>query len=319
MGFQVIEDRSEEWHDFRAKGIGGSDIATIASKPLGYYVHGSEWETYLSKTGQLETFEDSYRARYGRAVEKAVLECWAEDQELEFIDAAFLDDVDKWTDPASRDDGVYYQPPCIVHPDFPYLRGNPDALAIIGGEIYVVEIKTTGIENRWEWEDEAPPRVVVQSMFYAGILADLSVPVKGIIALCEINHDPPIEHRIPYDGKMAAGLFNIAREWWTKYVEGDETPELDGSKAAGMYLDSKPTRKAGETVEDDEGLIEEYYAKKADKEFAEYELNVAKQKIQAKLSGADELTGKVKGKDVKVTYKANKNGRRSMRSQPPRL
>lgn len=319
-------DGSPEWHDFRRKGLGGSDLAAIAARRLGFHSHGSEWEVYLSKIGKIEDEEtDSYRARYGRAVEFAVCKEWAKDIGAVFIHHDIHTEYDVrafWEDFAlALKDGrdfVYWKPPSIVHPEHPILRGNPDALAVIDGVIYLVEIKTTGIENRWEWEDEPPARVLIQGTYYGHILRALGVQVEGVISLCEINHDPPIEHRTPYAPGLGHALEKIALRWWRERIEGGVAPPLDGSGAADKFIDANKTRTLDEELDDDEGLIADYYVANEAKQQAEYDLNVIKQKIKQKLSGAAVLRGEAFGKKCKVTNKPDKNGKVSMRAYPPR-
>lgn len=318
-------DGSPEWHRQRALGLGGSDIAVIAAKPMGFHSHGSEWEVYLAKTGKLDDREDNFRMRYGRAVEYAIAKEWAKDIGATFVEEGarlepyFDYDIVSAMSVVKGDSKiVFWKPPTLVHPGNPIIRGNPDSLATIDRKLWLVTIKTTGIENRWEWENEPPARVIVQDTYYAYILESLGFQVEGIISLCEINHDPPIEHRTKYDPKFGRALGKIASRWWRERIVEGIPPDLDGSKAADIFIESKATRAADEEVQDDEDLIAAYYDANEAAKIADYQLGVIKQKIKVKLSGADVLTGRVGAKNCKITHKADKNGKVSMRAYPPR-
>lgn len=326
----IPKDGSAEWLEWRKAGIGGSDLATIASRPLNYFAHGSEWEVYLSKKGDLQV-EDNFRMKYGRAVEALIGRMWAESRGLRF-DFVDVDQFEaggaSWGAADFRDFAgcVLWKPPVVVDPANPHRRGTPDGLVIDypadeGGTppVDVVEVKTTGIENAWEWAKEPPPRVQVQGFYYAHLLVLNGVDVRNVVFLCEINHNPPIEFVLPYDPQFGAALAKIADDWWSKYIVGDATPDLDGSKAADGYIDAKATRKPDDEVQGDEELFREYYTTKKAKDAAEHAHNVAKQKAKLALDGADVISGTLDGVDVKLTNRADKNGKRAMKSFPTRL
>lgn len=283
-----LTNGSDAWHAFRRQGIGGSSLATIAGPLLGFRSYGSPWDVWAYITGHAKPERvTGWRARYGNAVEEAIARLWAEEKGVDFMHvkthgthfyAALRSGVLK--------DGLYYHPAPLVHPEIPWARCNPDSFLILDGLLWVVEIKTTGIEFRHEWKERAPARVRVQGEYYAGISRACGLDVAGTLYLCEINHDEPIEHFDAFDPEFFGNLMTIAGEWWARHIVGNEPPPFDGSKTADNWLDElfgEDPRgiilKEGDDVEVTALAIDFLKAYTVSKD-AEHAVKVAKQKFK---------------------------------------
>ena len=80
----VFESGSEEWHDARHSGIGGSEIGTI----MGLNPWESAFALWAKRTGQIpDNPPENWSIRFGRAFELPMLELWAEEHpEYEVVD-----------------------------------------------------------------------------------------------------------------------------------------------------------------------------------------------------------------------------------------
>lgn len=194
----------EEWLELRRKGIGGSDIAAI----LGLNPYRSAIDVWLDKTGRAEEREASEAMRQGTDLEQYVAD--------RFCEA---------TGKKCRRVNFMYQ-----HPEHPYLLANIDRDIV--GEDALLECKTTSVYSADRWEDgEIPDEYFLQVQYYLGITG----AAKAYIA-CVIFNREFIWREIERDDAIIQSLFDEVGEFWRSYVEADEMPPPDGSKAAGKAL-----------------------------------------------------------------------------------
>lgn len=124
---------------------------------------------------------------------------------------------------------------------------------------------------------------------------------------------------IPRDEERITELLESAREFWSNYITGDDTPPPDASPAMTQYLSQKETR--ADSIKDATGehvaLVQDFMSAKAAYDEAGEELDKLKNQIRAAVvdSGGDTIRFKdTEGAPSpilgKVTFKRNKAGRK---------
>jgi len=74
----LFEPDSEEWHEARKSGIGGSDIGTV----LGLNPWDSAFALWARRTGQISEKQlNSWAVRFGKAFEEPILQMWTQHME----------------------------------------------------------------------------------------------------------------------------------------------------------------------------------------------------------------------------------------------
>ena len=138
----TFESGSQEWHDARAKGIGGSEIGTI----MGLNPWESAYALWAKKCKLIpEEKIDNWSMRFGRAFEEPILEMWQQEHpEWEVLTTGTYQDK-----------------------SMPWRIANPDAIArhLKTGELMVIEVKTA----RGTW-DETPAAYRAQLLWYMDVL-----------------------------------------------------------------------------------------------------------------------------------------------------
>lgn len=135
---------SPEWHDQRAKGIGGSDVGVLCGL--------SKWEspyTWVAKRlGKIPSeIEPSEAMEWGTRLEEPILD-------------AFIEKNPQLT--VHRDAGSWQ------HVDRPWQLANPDALyQDAAGNWGIVEVKTARYEDDWDEKNNIiPPTYRAQVLWY---------------------------------------------------------------------------------------------------------------------------------------------------------
>lgn len=135
-----FENGSQEWHDLRAGGIGGSEVGTIC----GFNKWESPFTLWAKKTGRIEgQVEPNEAMEWGNRLEPVVLDKF-EDTHPEFK--------------VHRNVGTW------AHPDRPWQLANPDALFEHEGQFGIVEVKTAQYEDAWS--DGVPAHYLTQVQWY---------------------------------------------------------------------------------------------------------------------------------------------------------
>jgi predicted phage-related endonuclease len=119
----------------------------------------------------------------------------------------------------------------LRHPALPLVGGTPDGW--IDGEDTVVEVKVVGLDRAKDWgfdADEVPVFVVLQLYWYMlllgfskGLVAAL---VGGWLRFYRFTSDPEVQDVM---------LMRV-REWWERYIVGDEQPAMGSSREAAQWL-----------------------------------------------------------------------------------
>ncbi len=302
------DNTDTEFHAFRAKGIGGSDVAIIAAEHLGYtHPWGTPLSLWLEKRGRVKRLS-GYRLDYGKKVEKFVAEWWAKEHGYAFVDA----DGKPFDEPVGPT--VVYKPPPVVGND-PKNRGNTDALVFeVDSSVWVMETKTTGIEQRYKWADAPPPHCTTQGMYYAAIYKESEPKIAGVIVIVEVNHTL-ITHRIPYKPKLGEALLKMAREWWAEWIASgrEDGPALnadDSSATAGAYWTERDDSYLRAADDEEATLIDAAIEARALARKTDRDAKAAENKIRDAI-GTD--NGLINDDGVKVTWKTNVKGVRTLK------
>ena len=271
--------RSPEWHEIRARGIGGSHVGIIC----GY----SRWESPLSlwavKTGRVEKDRETNPAmEWGNRLEPAIIDKFADDHP----ELKVLRDVGMWK-----------------HAERDWQIANPDALYVTeSGEYGVLEIKTGTYKEDWldvyTGELKVPLSYMAQVQWYLQVFGLKEAYIAALIGGREY-----IEQKIVADEfEQFANLQRV--ELFREHLLNDTTPDFDGANATLEVL-----RKLHPDIEDttvELGEIGESYIKAVE----EYE--VVQKVYNYNKAQVLDLMGKAKygsiGGKVVVTRQAGRGG-----------
>ena len=190
----------EEWLQWRKKGIGGSDAATV----LGLNPYSSLLTLYADKLGLLPEREDNEQMRQGRDLEQYVADRFMEatGKKVKRLNAM------------------------LAHPDHDWMLADVDRLVV--GEKALLECKTTSVYNKSDFEGgEIPPYYYVQVQHY---LAVTGLPV-GYLAVLVLNRGF-YWYQIDADPNEQAALIAAEEKFWTNHVMKQVPPDPDGSESS---------------------------------------------------------------------------------------
>lgn len=192
----VFEDNSDDWHNARSTGVGGSEVGTI----LGLNPWESAYALWAKRTGRISSeIKDNWAIRFGKAFEQPILDLWQ----------------------AEHPDWKVYRTGTYQDEYCEYRLANPDALAqnVETGEWMVIEVKT----GRTTWE-EIPPAYTAQVLHYMGVL---KIRKGRIVSAAGMSWN---EYEIPYNqGQIDIQNEVIARFW--NHLQEDSKPAWDGSES----------------------------------------------------------------------------------------
>jgi putative phage-type endonuclease len=192
-----FEAQSPEWHELRATGIGGSDIAAICrTSPW-----TSPFALWAKKTGRIEdTVGASEAAEWGNILEPVIL-----DQFEKRSGYKIHRNVGTW-----------------AHKDRPWQLANPDAIWEEGGKFGIVEVKTSRYED--DWANGVPEYYRTQVLWYAQTFGfDTPIFVVALFAGSKYK-----TYEITPDSfEQETNLAEV--EKFRKYLETDTQPDFDGA------------------------------------------------------------------------------------------
>jgi len=188
----------------RKKSLGGSDIATL----LGHNPR-SEYDLWMEKKHGVVSFSGNDATEFGNVVEGAIAD-WAADQ----LEVRIRKNVFR----AEKKEPFH---------------ANLDAIVV--GTDEAVEVKTTSYNIDEEWgrpgTDEVPHKVICQAQWQAGI-SDLST-VHIAAGLMPVFGGQKLRlYRVARHEELLQRLREIGRDWWNKYIIGDDVPTDLPSEAA---------------------------------------------------------------------------------------
>lgn len=220
----------QAWLEARRQGIGGSDAAVL----FGANHHSSLWRLWGEKTGKVAPTEDSARLRWGRRLERAILD------EFEFSTPFVVQDQAEAVPECVHEfevevDGVPHRVPMLRHADIDVMIGNTDGI-VVGSSAGLGVIDAKTVERRafsqWINEGRPPLRYLVQLQHYMAITG---CPWGCIAAFTGLADDLYI-YEVEADRSFAARLLEAEDSFWRRYVVRDQPPPPDKTAATAKAL-----------------------------------------------------------------------------------
>lgn len=272
-------ERNANWHEIRAKGIGGTHVGVIC----GYSRWDSPMSLWAVKTGRIEKDrEENTAMEWGNRLEPVVIDKFAD----EHPELTILRDVGMWK-----------------HSEREWQIANPDALYYTeSGELGVLEIKTGAYKEDWidpyTGELKVPLSYMAQVQWYLQVFGAKEAWIAALIGGREY-----IEQKISADTFEQEA--NMARvELFRKHLLEDTQPDFDGANATLETI-----RKMHPEIEDVEvelGELGEHYLETlSNYEYAQAEMNEIKSKVLDVMEKAKH--GAVSGRVI-VTRQAGRGG-----------
>lgn len=224
-----------EWMNVRRTYLGGTDIAKI----VGASPYGGAYDVFLSKTGQ-DPFQGNAATRVGQYLEPAVAQMYA--------------------DAMGRELG---QTTHVMHPEFPFLGGNPDYLT--DDPNLGLEIKTAAEDRLYAvdangnriWgdagSDEVPLEYLVQCQWYMGLTGrqrwDLAAFFLGARREFRVYH-------LKFDAELYALLVQKGVDFWKDHMETGIAPDMDALPSELVRAHLMRRAQAGAKVVQATGTLE---------------------------------------------------------------
>jgi putative phage-type endonuclease len=197
----------KQWHDARAKGIGGSDVGAVC----GVNPYKTPLQVWEAKRGLSDPQEDNPAMFWGRTLEPVIRQ--------------------KYSDETGRQvlipDGI------LTHPGYPWMLGNLDGVT---PDNRVVEIKTAGYPTGWgePGTDEVPMPYLFQCQFYLILtgyaVADIPVLIGG--------RDFRI-YEVPADAELQEMIIERCREFWDLVQSGIPPAPVNYADIQRLYRRSE--------------------------------------------------------------------------------
>jgi len=218
----------------RELAIGGSEIAAI----FGMHDYLDEFGLWVRKKDPTVRDEPTPRMRLGKHLEVGIIEYYAE---LENLDV-------EWCDKTSR------------HPEHKFMAYTPDAL--VRGERRGADAKLVGWDQAHRWGHDAehiPEHAVLQAHWYMIAMDYLRWDVVALVT----GEDQPRIYPVERDMAMERVILKKAREWWERYLVGDERPPITGTYASSTWVKRKypqPRTGVAEANAEESALLDQYAA-----------------------------------------------------------
>ncbi|BBP45102.1 endonuclease [Thiosulfatimonas sediminis] len=195
------------WLKYRGLGIGASDAAAAC----GLNPFKSQLELWMEKTGRIEPSQPSDNEDspllWGTVLEPIVAEHYA-----------------KRTGSKVRRVNAILQ-----HADYPWMLANLDR-EVQGGEVPLLECKTTGAYGAKHWSEGVPEYVQLQVQHQLAVTGFEAADVAVLIAGQELQI-----HRIERDEDLISNLIALEQAFWHRVTE-DIPPPADASASSERAL-----------------------------------------------------------------------------------
>jgi len=187
-----MSNHPQEWHDFRRKGIGGSDAPILMGvAPKDWGTPFELWEEkYLGKV--LE--KDSAAMKYGR------------------------DNEDRARTEFERLMGVMVAPKAVIHPNTPWIRANLDGMDM--DSKIMVEIKCPGMKDHFTAVSKKVPE-----KYYPQCQHQLLATGLDGMYYFSFYRDEGIVVEVPRDQSYIDNLLEVESKFWDHVLKGTP-PEL---------------------------------------------------------------------------------------------
>lgn len=258
----IIPITSEgQWHEERAKGIGGSDLGAI----LGLSKYASPWSVWALKSGLVPKDDAGAAAAWGHLLEAPIAEMYARETGEAIVE---------WPSVS------------LVSKRYPYMRANIDRLRVKPSEqfpagvvttwgtreeprtdeppgiIGILEIKSGGIAsygNVEEWDNDAIPEGYQMQGYHYGIVSGITdIRYAALLG----GHGLQLR-TLDWDEDVAENIVQVESWFWALVESGDEPP-LDGHRATLEAVEklSRTPEKEFDGGDDLEAMWSEYQALK---------------------------------------------------------
>ena len=201
-------DNEDDWHKLREKRIGGSDVGAI----IGVNPYKSIIDVYIDKT-EGSSFEGNNATHWGHMLEGTVIKEFA----------------------SKHSEFIVYQAPYSVIDDF--LIANLDGVLKNKetGEYGVLEIKTTSIWNKKEWEEDTIPQSYYAQVQHYLMLTGYKFAYVAVL----IGGQEYKEFKVERNEEDISLIRNKATEFYQENLLKKIPPMPDGSDAYMNYLKQK--------------------------------------------------------------------------------
>lgn len=195
----------KEWLQFRNKGIGGSDVATLC----GINKYKSPVELWMEKTCQIHPKESGEAAYWGTKMEPIIRE------EFRLRTNLKVDIVNS----------------ILQHEKYDFMLANLDGIiydAELGDCIF--EAKTASAFKQSQWEDNLPEEYMLQIQHYMAVTG-----FKGTYIAALIGGNQFVYHFIKRDEELINMIIRLEKNFWN-HVVTNTPPPIDGSEASTELL-----------------------------------------------------------------------------------
>lgn len=223
---------NEEWLEWRKKGIGGSDVATIC----GLNKYKSVLELWMEKRGYKQYEEAGESAYWGTTLEHIVREEFIKRSGLE-VDTINL---------------------MLKHPEYEFMLANVDGIVTDQyGKKCIFEAKTASAYKTDQWkDDEIPESYMLQIQHYMAVTGYERAYIAVLIGGNTFKYTV-----VDKDEELISMIIQIEKQFWDCVVS-DIPPEVDGSESCTNMLNSLyDSSKKGKSIilpNEAQELIEEY-------------------------------------------------------------
>ncbi|GAA2180952.1 hypothetical protein GCM10009785_13870 [Brooklawnia cerclae] len=190
---------SPQWHSQRTARLGGSEIAAV----LGLSPFESRFSLWHRKAGIIDAAEDSPEMEWGRRLEDAIRQRWAEDHHTSRMVTGATYLLDGWK---------------IASPDGLAYRDGSDTPAL-------VEVKHPMRGDEWgeTGSDQVPVYYLTQARWYMHVLGLPACHFAVLIGACDYR-----EYTVFQDEEDVALMVREGRAFLDSIAEG-RRPVIDGS------------------------------------------------------------------------------------------
>jgi putative phage-type endonuclease len=272
----------------RRTGIGGSEIAAL----LGEDAFSTPFDVWLEKT-QGWVRPSTPDMERGLHLEAGIAEWYS-----------------------ARTGAVLVESATQRHVRVPLAFCTPDRFErVASATVRLISIKSPRRGDAWgkDGTDDVPPGYLLQLQWEHAVCGSMMsiAPDMRLVAL--VDGDLRV-YEAKADLELQAWMLEYAQTWWKRHVVGGEQPPLDGSNDANRWLrtkfprDTSPIRQASMT--EDLCMLELRFVE-ADLKRLEGEAMALKLDLMQAIGDA----GGLESPTGVITYRADKNGKRSFRTR----
>lgn len=286
---------TEEQIAMRRTGIGGSESAAI----LGEDAFSGPFDVWLSKTQGWVRPSNPDMER-GTHLEAGIAEWYS-----------------------ARTGAVLVESSTQRHATIGIALCTPDRFERVGprsesepsGSRRLISIKSPRRGDAWgkDGTDDVPPGYLLQLQWEHAVCSTRMTLTPDMRLVALVDGDLRV-YEAKADLEIQAWLLEYAQDWWTRHVVGGVQPPLDGSSEANRWLrsrfprDTAPIRPA--SAWEDVRMLALRDAERGEKQWTD-EIETLKLELMQAIGDA----GGLESPTGIITYRADKNGKRSFRTK----